>query len=88
MQIEWLPQDADFTREFLNSETGQKLLSMLQHSTKVEDGKSLEEEALNFRFAKGATYMLNALVRSADKQTQQFGEAIPFESPLEDHGTS
>ena len=82
VQDTWLPQDAVNTREFLNSPSGQKFLSILQQTVPLADGKSEIEEAMNFRAYKGATKIIQRAIElaqdpqgSTDPSTQYFNTA-------------
>lgn len=69
----WLPQDAVTTREYLNSPTGQKLLSILFKTAAMENGETIEQEALNSRETKGGLKIVNAMMTHAQDQPEQTG---------------
>jgi hypothetical protein len=83
-QIIWHPQDAAATREFFNSETGQKALTILQNSIKMETGKTNEEEALNYRFTKGQIYLLQQIVKLTEEKDEEPENVLEFQSPPND----
>lgn len=73
----WLPQDAVATREYLNSPTGQKLLSILFKTVEMKDGETIEQEAMNARASKGGFKVVNTLLAHAEDQPEQ-AEVMKF----------
>lgn len=85
MEKEWLPQDVAATKEFLNSNTGRKLISRLYDAAPKASGGSFEEEALNYRLLKGVVLAIESLLnhgedRQAETPTGKFYNPMDYET--------
>lgn len=62
----WTNQDAAQLREYLATQSGERLIARLRMAAKMPNAESIEGEALNSRETKGSEKIIDQILRDKD----------------------
>ena len=80
-QTDWLPIDAEQTRNFFNSTTGEKLMARINGVIQPEDGGDIATEAFLYNRFKGSLKVI-AVIHDCFNADATSAKVVKFRSPI------